>query len=179
MMGRHEDRQRRLFYKFDLEEMVPADHLLRGIDNFLDLQDLRDHLAPFYSRTGRPSIDPEPLILGYAYRIRSEPRLGEGEARHAIGSSDVAERAQFGVPLVLSAEHRGCRSDDSADGRSLRTALGRFGAARYAAGNSPASPALWDEVTHELRAMRSRHLDRVVARRRAAVLPPLNPGSVP
>ena len=81
MMGRKEHGQGRLFYQFDLEEMVPADHLLRGISHFLDLSGLRQHLAPFYSHTGRPSIDPElmirMLIVGYAYGIRSERRLCE------------------------------------------------------------------------------------------------------
>jgi hypothetical protein len=36
--------------------------LLRGIDCFFDLTELRKHLAPFYSHTGRPSIDPELMI---------------------------------------------------------------------------------------------------------------------
>ena len=58
-----------------------ADHLLRGIDRFLDLSDLRKHLTPFYSHTGRPSIDPElmirMLIVGYCFGIRSERRLCE------------------------------------------------------------------------------------------------------
>jgi len=48
---------------------VPQDHLLRQIDRFLDLSDLREHLAPFYSHTGRPSIDPELMI-----RYRAEQR---------------------------------------------------------------------------------------------------------
>jgi hypothetical protein len=51
MMGRYEHRQGHLFYKFDLEEMVPADHLLRGIGHILDLSGLRQHLAAFYSHT--------------------------------------------------------------------------------------------------------------------------------
>jgi len=42
---------------------------------------LRTHLAPFYSHTGRPSIDPElmirMLIVGYCFGIRSERRLCE------------------------------------------------------------------------------------------------------
>ena len=62
MMGRQSSDQDRLFYSFDLETIVPLDHLLRGIDNFLDLSDLRDHLSSFYSHTGRPSIDPELMI---------------------------------------------------------------------------------------------------------------------
>jgi transposase len=58
-----------------------GDHLLRGIDRFLDLSELRRHLAPFYSHTGRPSIDPElllrVLLVGYCLGIRSERRLCE------------------------------------------------------------------------------------------------------
>ena len=81
MMGQHGGNQDRLFYSFNLDEHVPADHLLRGIDRFLDLGDLRRHLAPFYSHTGRPSIDPElmmrMLLVGYCFGIRSERRLCE------------------------------------------------------------------------------------------------------
>src|SRR5689334_2888461 len=81
MMGRSGGAQEQLFYSFSLEDYVPADHLLRGIDCFLDLTELRKHLSPFYSHTGRPSIDPElmirMLILGYCYGIRSERRLCE------------------------------------------------------------------------------------------------------
>jgi transposase len=81
MMGEQRDNQQRLFYSFNLDEHVPADHLLRGINQFLDLSDLRSYLAPFYSHTGRPSIDPElmirMLIVGYCFGIRSERRLCE------------------------------------------------------------------------------------------------------
>jgi transposase len=59
MMGPNGGDQNRLFYSFNLDEHVAADHLLRGIDRFLDLSDLRQHLEPFYSHTGRPSVDPE------------------------------------------------------------------------------------------------------------------------
>jgi transposase len=71
----------RLFYDFCLEDRVPADHLLRRIDRFLDLGDIRTKLAPFYCSIGRPSIDPElmirMLIVGYCFAIRSERRLCE------------------------------------------------------------------------------------------------------
>jgi transposase len=81
MMGQHNGSQNRLFYSFNLEDHVPANHLLRGIDHFLDLADLRAYLTPFYSHTGRPSIDPElmirMLIIGYCFGIRSERRLCE------------------------------------------------------------------------------------------------------
>lgn len=49
MMGAPVGRQDRLFYEFDLEEMVPADHLLRKIDAVLDLSWLRRELSPYYS----------------------------------------------------------------------------------------------------------------------------------
>jgi hypothetical protein len=54
MMGQRHGGQERLFYAFNLEEHVPRDHLLRGIDRYLDLGELRAHLARFYSHTGRP-----------------------------------------------------------------------------------------------------------------------------
>ncbi len=79
MMGQQGVGQEQLFYAFSIESHVPADHLLRRIDRVLDLSDLRQHLAPFYSHTGRPSIDPElmirMLIVGYCFGIRSERRL--------------------------------------------------------------------------------------------------------
>lgn len=81
MMGQRGGVQDRLFYSFNLDDQVPRDHLLRGIDRVLDLGDLHRHLAPFYSHTGRPSIDPElmvrMLIVGYCFGIRSERRLCE------------------------------------------------------------------------------------------------------
>ena len=81
MMGRKGSDQGQFFYAFNLEDHVPQDHLLRGIDRFLDLSGLHEHLAPFYSHTGRPSIDPElmirMLIVGYCFGIRSERRLCE------------------------------------------------------------------------------------------------------
>src|SRR6202165_4375497 len=81
MMGQQPGGQKQLFYSFDLDDHVPSDHLLRGIDQFLELGDLHRHLAPFYSHTGRPSIDPQllirMLIVGYCFGIRSERRLCE------------------------------------------------------------------------------------------------------
>jgi len=54
---------------------------LRSIDRFVDLFGIREHLRPFYSEVGRPSIDPElmlrMLIVGYCSGIRSERRLCE------------------------------------------------------------------------------------------------------
>jgi transposase len=81
MMGPRQVEQGALFYNFSLDGHVPADHLLRSIDRFVDLSDLRRTLAPFYSSMGRPSVDPElmirMLIIGYCLGIRSERRLCE------------------------------------------------------------------------------------------------------
>jgi transposase len=81
MMGERRLDQGALFYEFSLERHVPADHLLRAVDRFVELDGLRASLSPFYSMMGRPSIDPELLIrmllLGYCYGIRSERRLCE------------------------------------------------------------------------------------------------------
>jgi transposase len=81
MMGERRSTQDALFYEFSLERHVPAEHLLRSIDRFVDLDGVRCELAPFYSELGRPSIDPElmirMLIVGYCFGIRSERRLCE------------------------------------------------------------------------------------------------------
>jgi transposase len=80
MMGRQVE-QGSLFYDFSLDRHVPADNLLRSIDRFVDLSEVRRDLTPFYSSLGRPSVDPElmirMLIVGYCYGVRSERRLCE------------------------------------------------------------------------------------------------------
>ena len=81
MMSQQSSGQNQLFYDLCIDQHVPADHLLRQIDQVLDLSPLRQHLSSFYSKTGRPSVDPElmirMLIVGYCYGIRSERRLCE------------------------------------------------------------------------------------------------------
>ncbi len=79
MMGPAVGQQDRLFYAFDLDDRIPANHLLRRIDAVLDLSWLRGELKSHYSEIGRPSICPElmirMLLVGYCYSIRSERRL--------------------------------------------------------------------------------------------------------
>jgi len=50
MMGERTVVQEALFYEFSLERHVPADHLLRSIDQFVDLSSLREELRPFLQR---------------------------------------------------------------------------------------------------------------------------------
>ena len=79
MMGRRKNGQGQFFYAFDLDKVVPPDHLVRQIDCLLDLSWVHKELAPYYSHTGRPSIDPElmirMLVVGYVFAIRSERQL--------------------------------------------------------------------------------------------------------
>lgn len=78
MMGRLNG-QEQLFYRFCLDDHVPAGHLLRRIDAVLDLSFVHPLLTSHYSGIDRPSVDPElmlrMLLVGYLYGIRSERRL--------------------------------------------------------------------------------------------------------
>ncbi|MCP4091277.1 MAG: hypothetical protein GY746_16020, partial [Gammaproteobacteria bacterium] len=76
MMEQLPDQQNALFYEFCLEDHIPEDHLLRQINQFLDFNQIRDHIQSYYSHTGRPSIDrveksldmkPERLMADTAY----------------------------------------------------------------------------------------------------------------
>ncbi len=62
-----------------LDEAVPDDHLVRAIATVLDLSWVHAELASYYSKIGRPSIDPvlmiRMLIVGYVFAIRSERAL--------------------------------------------------------------------------------------------------------
>jgi transposase len=70
-----------------MNAMLPRDHLLRRVDQLLDLRELRALLALHYSLCGRPSVDPELLIrmalVGRLYAIPSERRLCE-EVRYNV-----------------------------------------------------------------------------------------------
>ena len=78
-MGRRIQHQAQLFSSFDLDAVVPDDHLVRKIAEVLDLSWVHTELAPHYSPIGRPSIDPvlmiRMLIVGYVFAIRSERAL--------------------------------------------------------------------------------------------------------
>ena len=79
MMGRRERGQTQFFYAFDLDRAVPTEHLVRRIDGILDLDWVHKELVPYYSHTGRPSIDPvlmiRMFIVGYVFAIHSERQL--------------------------------------------------------------------------------------------------------
>ncbi len=86
MMGRLEGRAEKLLYEFSLEDAVPSDHLLRKIDRFLDFADLRAHLKPYYSHTGRLSVDPELMIRMLIIGTASASGPSSGYALHDRGA---------------------------------------------------------------------------------------------
>ena len=75
MMGRREGGQGQFFYSFDLDKVVPPDHLVRQIDGVLDLGWVHKELAAYYSHTGRPSIDPVLMNHKRLVRLYREERL--------------------------------------------------------------------------------------------------------
>ena len=99
MMGQNSGNQNRLFYSFNLDDHVPASHLLRGINQFFDFTDLRAYLAPFYSHTGRPSIDPELMIRMLIIRLLFWDSLGAAAVRRSA--------PELSLSLVLSVRDRG------------------------------------------------------------------------
>ncbi|MDY3984646.1 transposase [Dysosmobacter sp.] len=79
MMGRQSRQMAMLFV--DMESLIPENHLLRKVDSMVSFDFIYDLLAPYYSVTGRPSVDPvsmfKMLLIGYLYGIKSERRLVE------------------------------------------------------------------------------------------------------
>ena len=68
------------FEMVQMESLVPADHLLRKIDHFIDFEFIREKVEHLYSSdNGRPAIDPVVLFkiifLGYLFGVRSERQL--------------------------------------------------------------------------------------------------------
>jgi hypothetical protein len=112
MMGRLKRDQEQLFYSFCLEEAIPDDHLVRAISAVLDLSWVHDELEPYYSRLGRPSVDPalmiRMLIVGYVFAIRSERAL----CREVVPTANL-------IPLTGTGES----GDSSLDDGSLQLAL--------------------------------------------------------
>jgi hypothetical protein len=56
--GRLNHDQEQFFYSFRLDEAVPDDHPVREVAAVLDLSWVHSELAAYYSRLGRPSVDP-------------------------------------------------------------------------------------------------------------------------
>lgn len=79
MMGK-KDRQMQMLF-IDINTMIPENHLLKQIDKKINFGFIYELAAPYYSTTGRKSVDPvmmiKMLLIGYLYGIKSERRLVE------------------------------------------------------------------------------------------------------
>jgi transposase len=127
MMDERRVMQEALFYGFSLERRVPDNHILRRIDRFVDLSEVRAHLGPYYSDVGRPSTDPEllarMLLVGYCFGIRSERRLceevhlnldirlvfpsGNEKTRPEAASAQLSIGVKSGSPLAIARRYAG------------------------------------------------------------------------
>lgn len=79
MLGPVRERKTKLFYQFDLEAVVPQDHLLRRIERVMDWSFVRPAVAHCYGDNGHVSEDPIVLLklmmLLYLYNVKSEREL--------------------------------------------------------------------------------------------------------
>ena len=67
MMGRQTRGQEQLFYEFSLDEVVPADHLVRRLDAVLDTSWVHGELAPFYSALSNAVVGQDILKLAHCF----------------------------------------------------------------------------------------------------------------
>jgi transposase len=79
MMGRKS--KQLCMVMLDMEDLIPRDHLLRKIKAEIDFDFIYEEAESYYSKIGRPSIDPvcliKMLLVGYLYGVKSERRLEE------------------------------------------------------------------------------------------------------
>lgn len=79
MLGPQRRRQAKLFYQFDLDSMIPPDHLLRRIDALVDFSHARKLTAHLYGSRGNPSEDPavtlKLLLLLFLHNVPSQREL--------------------------------------------------------------------------------------------------------
>src|SRR5215468_11085831 len=102
MMGERQVQQGALFYEFSLERHEPAEHLLRSIDRYVELDGVRRELAPFYSEVGRPSLGPvliiRMLIVGYCHTQRTP--AGEIDRPRRFNASEMRTWPQAGCSIA-------------------------------------------------------------------------------
>lgn len=79
MFHTRKDKQNQMEF-VSIEDLIPQDHLLRKIDQYIDFTFILEKVRPYYSEdNGRPSLDPlvlfKMMFIGYFYGIRSERQL--------------------------------------------------------------------------------------------------------
>lgn len=88
------------FILLTMDQIVPADHLVRKLDNALDWSFIYDLVEEYYSPVGRKSIDPVVLFKIYFLNII----LGNNSLRKTCRDiqTDVALRWFLGIPFSQS-----------------------------------------------------------------------------
>lgn len=87
MTPQKQEQNNPMFHYFQMEDLVPQDHILRQIDKLVDFSFVRDAVKDCYCPdNGRPGVDPElvvrMLLIGYLYNL-SENRLCQEVTMHA------------------------------------------------------------------------------------------------
>ena len=87
MTPQEQEQTNPMFHYFQMEDLVPEDHILRQIDEAVDFSFVRDVVSDCYCPdNGRPGIDPElvvrMILIGYLYNL-SENRLCQEVGMHA------------------------------------------------------------------------------------------------
>ena len=80
MMGRQPKVQKKLFYsRFNLDQRVPQNHILRKIRNFIDFDFIYQQVQDAYGVNGNVSVPPpvilKMMLLLTLYNVRSEREL--------------------------------------------------------------------------------------------------------
>lgn len=87
MTPQEQEQETKMFHYFQMDDLVPHDHILRQIDKLVDFSFVRDAVKDCYCPdNGRPGVDPElvirMLLIGYLYNL-SENRLCQEVTMHA------------------------------------------------------------------------------------------------
>jgi len=70
-MGRDKPPQPSLFYRFNLEQRVPADHALRKVAGLVDFEFIYEQVEDLYGGVGNPSVPP-PVVLKLMFLLAWE-----------------------------------------------------------------------------------------------------------
>jgi hypothetical protein len=93
-------RTRSILQRVQSRQGGAGNRLVRQIDGALHLDWVHKELAPYYSRTGRPSIDPELMIRMFIVRRISVPTVNQiltydGAVRRARAAPQYPQIAEF------------------------------------------------------------------------------------
>ena len=94
MMGERRVMQEALFYGFSLERHVPDNHMLRKIDRFVDLSDLRARQGPLLQRCGTAQGQRR-VPIG-----RHRPKSAETRETHPPSGADFRHMRRRGSALT-------------------------------------------------------------------------------